>query len=94
MLLKKNGIVCSVDLARHMGLKYEAYNSYREISRMQSREVSFSSFTVETMEQFATYDRYPWEYTAFAVGGNVILIEDDRLADALNALPQEHRGSF
>ena len=35
-----------------------------------------------------------WEYTAFAVGGNVILIEDDRLADALNALPQEHRGSF
>lgn len=75
-------------------LKYEAGNGHRALNRMQSREVSFSSFTEETMEQFATYDRYPWEYTAFPVGGDVILIEDDRLADALNALPQEHRDIF
>ena len=39
------------------------------------------------MEQLASYDRYPWEYTSFPV----ILIENDRLAEALNALPQDGR---
>ena len=43
------------------------------------------------MEQLASYDRYPWEYTPFTVGGDVILIEDDRLAGALNMLPQKNR---
>ena len=43
------------------------------------------------MEQLATYDRYPWEYNTFILGGDVILIENDLLADALNALPQENR---
>lgn len=43
------------------------------------------------MEQFATYDRYPWEYNTFVLGGDVILIENDLLADALNSLPQDNR---
>ena len=43
------------------------------------------------MEQLAAYDRYPWEYNTFILGGDVILIESDLLADALNALPQENR---
>lgn len=43
------------------------------------------------MEQFATYDRYPWEYNIFILGGDVILIENDLLADALNTLPQDNR---
>lgn len=43
------------------------------------------------MEQLATYDRYPWEYNTFILGGDVILIENDLLADALNALPQDNR---
>ena len=70
-------------------LKCEAYNGYREISRRQSREVAFSELPEDSMEQLASYDRYPWEYTFFPVGGDVILIEDDRLAEALNALPQD-----
>ena len=72
-------------------LKCEAYNGYREISRRQSREVAFSELPEDSMEQLASYDRYPWEYTSFPVGGDVILIEDDRLAEALNALPQDGR---
>lgn len=36
-------------------------------------------------------DRYPWEYNTFILGGDVILIENDLLADALNALPQDNR---
>lgn len=27
------------------------------------------------MEQLAAYDRYPWEYNTFILGGDVILIE-------------------
>ena len=69
-------------------LKYEAYNGYREISRRQKYEALFSELSEEELAQLAVYDRYSWEYTAFPVGGAVILIEDDRLAEALNALPQ------
>ena len=43
------------------------------------------------MEQLAAYDRYPWEYNTFILGGDVILIENNLLADALNALPQDNR---
>ena len=46
------------------------------------------------MAQLAVYDRYSWEYMTFSVGGAVILIEDDRLAEALLALPQEDRDIF
>ena len=72
-------------------LKCEAYNGYREISRRLAHEVTFSELPEDSMEQLASYDRYPWEYTFFPVGGDVILIEDDRLAEALNALPQDGR---
>ena len=46
------------------------------------------------MAQLAVYDRYPWEYTTFPVGGAVILIEDDGLAEALLGLSQEDREIF
>ena len=75
-------------------LKYEAYNGYREISRRQKCEALFSELSEEELAQLAVYDRYSWEYTTFPVGGAVILIEDDRLAEALLALPQEDRDIF
>ena len=45
-------------------------------------------------EALATYDLYPWEYTSFPVDGDVILIKDDRLAEALTVLPQSLRDIF
>ena len=69
-------------------LKYEAYNGYREISRRQKCEALFSELSEEELAQLAVYDRYSWEYTTFPVGGAVILIDDDRLAEALLALPR------
>ena len=46
----------------------------------------------EADEQFASCpDVYPWEYTPFPLDGDVILIRDDRLADALKAMPQDGR---
>lgn len=75
-------------------LKYEAYNGYREISRRQKYEALFSELSEEELAQLAVYDRYPWEYTTFPVGGAVILIEDDGLAEALLGLSQEDREIF
>lgn len=72
-------------------LKCEAYNGYREISRRQAHEITLSELPEETMEQLAVYDHYPWEYNSFTIGRNVILIENDQLAEALNMLPQENR---
>ena len=71
-------------------LKCEACNGYRQISRRQKRFASFEELSEAEMAQLAVYDRYPWEYTAFPVGGAVILIDDDRLAEALLGLSQEN----
>ena len=75
-------------------LKCEACNGYRQISRRQKRFASLEELSEAEMAQLAVYDRYSWEYTAFPVAGAVILIEDDRLAEALNALPQDNRDIF
>lgn len=70
-------------------LKCEACNGYRQISRHQKRFASLEELSEAEMAQLAVYDRYPWEYTTFPVGGAVILIEDDGLAEALLGLSQE-----
>ena len=76
-------------------LKYEAYNGYREISRRQKCEALFSELSEEKLAQLAVYDRYSWEYTAFPVGGAVILIEDDRLqAETQPWRPEGHSGRY
>ena len=72
-------------------IRCEAYNAYRAIGRRQDLEIPFSQLPEEAMETLATWDVYPWEYTSFPVDGDVILIKDDRLADALTALPQRFR---
>ena len=68
--------------------------NYRQISRHQKRFASLEELSEAEMAQLAVYDRYSWEYTTFPVGGAVILIEDDRLAEALLGLSQEDREIF
>ena len=75
-------------------IKNEAMNAYTQLRKRSRREVSLSELPEDAMAQLAVYDRYSWEYTTFPVGGAVILIEDDRLAEALNALPQDNRDIF
>ena len=50
-------------------LKCEACNGYRQISRRQKRFTSLEELSEAEMAQLAVYDRYPWEYTTFPVGG-------------------------
>ena len=75
-------------------IKNEALNAYTQLQRRSRRLVSLNELSEEDLAPLAVYDRYPWEYTAFPVGRAVILIEDDRLAEALNALPQDNRDIF
>ena len=75
-------------------IKNEAMNAYTQLRKRSRREVSLSELPEDAMAQLAVYDRYSWEYTTFPVGGAVILIEDDRLAEALLALSQEDRDIF
>ena len=75
-------------------LKCEACNGYRQISRRQKRFASLEELSEAEMAQLAVYDRYSWEYTTFPIGGAVILIEDDGLAEALLGLSQEDREIF
>ena len=72
-------------------LKNEASNIFRQLRIRQDRFVSLSDLAEEADEQLASYDVYPWEHTPFPLDGDVILIRDDRLAAALNAMPQEGR---
>lgn len=69
-------------------IKNEAMNAYTQLRKRSRREVSLSELPEDAMAQLAVYDRYSWEYTTFPVGGAVILIDDDRLAEALLALPR------
>ena len=39
----------------------------------------------------AVYDEYPWEYTSFQIGNETVLVKDDRLAEALSAIPEKER---
>ena len=75
-------------------IKNEAMNAYTQLRKRSRREVSLSELPEDAMAQLAVYDRYPWEYTTFPVGGAVILIEDDGLAEALLGLSQEDREIF
>ena len=75
-------------------IKNEAMNTYTQLRKRSRREASLSELPEDAMAQLAVYDRYPWEYTTFPVGGAVILIEDDGLAEALLGLSQEDREIF
>ena len=72
-------------------IRNESANAFRQVRVQQDRFVSLSDLSEEGSEALATYDLYPWEYTSFPVDGDVILIKDDRLADALTTLPLSAR---
>jgi RNA polymerase sigma factor (sigma-70 family) len=72
-------------------LREEARDYIREISRLAEHEVSFSELSEEEMERLSVLDEYPSEQNHFDVIGYHVVVEDDRLADALSALPAEQR---
>lgn len=72
-------------------LREEARDYKREISRLAEHEVTFSELSEEEMERLCVLDEYESEQYHFNVLGYSVSIRDDRLADALSALPVEQR---
>ena len=72
-------------------IKNEARTAFRQLQERQDWETVFSELPEETLAQLGAWDQYPWEFVAFPVENDVVLIEDDRLADALRVLPSESR---
>ena len=72
-------------------LKHEAANGHREINYRASMEISMSDLPEGAMEQLAVYDEYPWDYTSFQVGNETVYVKNDRLAEALAAIPEKER---
>lgn len=72
-------------------LTHEANNGHRETNRRARMEIPMSELPEEAMEQIAVYDDYPWEHTSFLIGQDVIVVRNDRLAEALEAMPEKDR---
>lgn len=72
-------------------LKNEAANGHREINYKANMEISMSALPEEAFAQLAVYDDYPWEHTSFRIGNENVLVKNDRLAEALEAIPEKDR---
>ena len=64
----------------------------RELARRAAHEVSFLELSEEQMERLYVLDEYPSEAIHFDVQGYDVAINNEKLADALTALPDDKRG--
>ena len=67
----------------------EARDYLDEIVRKRSREISLSELPAEAMAQFAAYDRYFAEDSAFDILGCTVYVDNPELAQAIAALPKD-----
>lgn len=72
-------------------LRNEARDYLDEITRRRKREISFSELPVEVMEQLSVCDSHFREDRTFGVLDHTVYIENDELAEALAALPDDKR---
>lgn len=72
-------------------LREEARNHFKHIAWRADHEVSLSELSEEQMTQLYVLDEYPSEQFHFQVQGIGVAVKDEKLAAALNALPDEKR---
>lgn len=72
-------------------LRGECRDYFREMSRLTSHEVSLSELSDEQLSQLTVMDEYSAELHHFDVQGYDVAVRDDRLGEALTALPDEKR---
>ena len=72
-------------------LREECRDYFREISRLASHEVSLSELSDEQLSQLTVMDEYSAELHHFDVQGYDVAVRDDRLGEALTALPDKKR---
>ena len=72
-------------------LREEARDYIRELMRWAAHEVPLSELSEEQMERLCVLDEYPSEAIHFDVQGYDVAINNEKLADALTALPDDLR---
>lgn len=72
-------------------LREEARDYIRELIRRAAHEVPLSELSEEQMERLCVLDEYPSEAIHFDVQGYDVAINNEKLADALTALPDDKR---
>ena len=72
-------------------LREEARDYLRELARRAAHEVPFSELSEEQMERLYVLEEYPSEVIHFDAQGYDIAINNEKLAEALAALPNDRR---
>ena len=72
-------------------LREEARDYIRELMRRAAHEVPLSGLSEEQMERLCVLDEYLSEAIHFDVQGYDVAINNEKLADALTALPDDKR---
>ena len=69
----------------------EAKSHRRTLAKRATREVPFSDLSESELAQLFTTDEYKSDYFRFQVSGFDVLVKNELLAEALNALPERKR---
>ena len=72
-------------------LREEARDYIRELMRRAAHEIPLLELSEERMERLYVLDEYPSEAIHFDVQGYDVAINNEKLADALTALPDDKR---
>ncbi|MGO4948417.1 hypothetical protein ACTQ50_18995 [Blautia sp. Sow4_E7] len=70
----------------------EAKSHRRTLAKRAAREVTFSDLSESELAQLFTTDEYESDYFRFQVSGFDVLVKNELLAEALNALPENMMG--
>jgi len=86
------GVARAFDCFCKKVLRNEARDYQDALPRKRNREVYFSELPVEVLEQFAVRDTYFTDSRTFEVIGHSVCIDDETLAEAINAVLKHYAG--
>ena len=72
-------------------LREESRNYKKQLVRRAEKEINLSELSETELSQLYVMDEYPSDSTSFDVLDYHVVVKDDRLADALAALPSKKR---
>jgi len=72
-------------------LREEARDYIRSMKRLAEKESSFSDLSEAQIAELSCRDEYPSDLSTFFVGGQAVIVRNDRLADAISALPSDRQ---
>ena len=78
-------------ISKEKTLVGEAKSHRRTLAKRAAREVPFSDLSESELAQLFTTDEYKSDYFRFQVSGFDVLVKNELLAEALNALPERKR---